>query len=92
MADLHQVEGTRLRVLELLGYGHAYSSAYFRLRSLVQCEALLAAPEQQAALLQAPHRFARRLEFGVELEWDDNEKKDVLYYIAPVADADLGPG
>lgn len=86
MADCHEVEGTRLVVLELLMFGFAYASRYLLLKSRAIVDSL-EDPAVSTEIARNPSKFGRTLEFGRDMEWDSS--KSVIYYIAPVEEEDL---
>ena len=86
MADCHQVEGTRLFVLELVMVGFAFSSYYLLLRSRSLAEKLND-EKVGAEVAHRPTKFGRKLRFGLDLEVDPATKD--IYYLGPVKERDL---
>ncbi len=68
-ADHHQIEGTKLDVVELLIAGFQYSSQYYLLRSAATIGRLADAGLRDRFSAR-PSAFGRRLEFGRDLDRD----------------------
>ena len=88
MADGHQVEGTKLFVLELLMYGFAYTSRFLLLRS-PSLMGKLDDEKMSREVSRTPSKFGRTLKFQVELELDAATRD--VYYVGFVADKHLAP-
>lgn len=86
MAEGHEIEGTRLYVLELLMWGSAYSSYYVLLKSKAFLEKL-DDEAVRSAVMGSPSRYGKKLEFGKQLEFDTAE--NCAYYIGEVKEKDL---
>ena len=88
MADGHQIEGTKLFVLELLMYGFAYTSRYLLLRS-PSLVGKLDDEKIRREVSRTPFKFGRTLKFQADLELD--VATGDVYYVGFVADKDLAP-
>ena len=82
----HDVDGTRLRVLELLMFGFAYSSRYLLLKAR-SFDGISDDEQTNTRLGAAASKFGRTLKFGVDLERDAITGD--VFYIGPVDECDL---
>lgn len=78
----HRVEGSELRILELMAIGFAYSSLYILLKSTAFL-AKLDDDKVREAVQQHPTRFGKRLELGRDLERDP--KTGEIYLVGAAA-------
>ena len=85
---LHQVEGTRLHIMEMLTFGFDHASLWVLLRSNGFLSRL-DDPQVAADFGTHPHRYGRLLAFGPDLDRDP--QGGAVCYVGPVAPRDLLP-